>query len=379
VPRPETESVVQYAVDALQGVPAPLCVDLCTGSGTIAFALANELPGAVVHAVERDPTPWRGPAQRRHRVEAGDPGGAAAPRQRRGRPARLRRHAGPGHQQPAVRRDDRGAHPRPRGRRPRPRASRCGRARTGLDVDPAGRAGGPPAAQARAGCCRRALRPPGRRAPALLERPAAGPRSRTTATTPAATATSPRAGRGAADTYDVTDDSRAGCRGRRGAAARRARRAADRHGLRHRGRRVLARPRSSGCWRQGPRRDMPVPVLVGSWRGPRRPRRPRHADDAPLVEAFWPGPADAHRAGRAVAGLGPRARPAGTVAVRMPLHPVALDVLDETGPLAVSSANRTARRRRRRPRRPQEQLGASVASTSRPAAPAMPSPARSWT
>jgi release factor glutamine methyltransferase len=74
VPRPETESVVQYAVDALQGVPDPLCVDLCTGSGTIAFALANELPGAVVHAVERDPDAlaWtrRNAA---HRVEAGDP------------------------------------------------------------------------------------------------------------------------------------------------------------------------------------------------------------------------------------------------------------------------------------------------------------------
>jgi hypothetical protein len=61
VPRPETESVVQYALDALQGVPAPLCVDLCTGSGTIAFALANELPGAVVHASSATPTRWRGP------------------------------------------------------------------------------------------------------------------------------------------------------------------------------------------------------------------------------------------------------------------------------------------------------------------------------
>ena len=55
VPRPETESVVQFAVDALMGVDAPLCVDLCTGSGTIAFALANEVARATVHAVERDP------------------------------------------------------------------------------------------------------------------------------------------------------------------------------------------------------------------------------------------------------------------------------------------------------------------------------------
>ena len=74
VPRPETESVVQFAVDALRDVPNPLCVDLCAGSGTIAFALANELPGATVHAVERDPAAlaW---ARRNaaNRVKAGDP------------------------------------------------------------------------------------------------------------------------------------------------------------------------------------------------------------------------------------------------------------------------------------------------------------------
>ncbi len=58
VPRPETESVVQWALDALVATgPAPYAVvDLCTGSGTIALALADEMPpGAVVHAVERDP------------------------------------------------------------------------------------------------------------------------------------------------------------------------------------------------------------------------------------------------------------------------------------------------------------------------------------
>jgi release factor glutamine methyltransferase len=74
VPRPETESVVQFAVEALAGVADPLCVDLCTGSGTIAFALANELPGATVHAVERDPgaLEW---ARRNAaaRAKAGDP------------------------------------------------------------------------------------------------------------------------------------------------------------------------------------------------------------------------------------------------------------------------------------------------------------------
>jgi release factor glutamine methyltransferase len=76
VPRPETESVVQWAVDAVkaEGWTGPLCVDLCTGSGTMAFALANEVPGAVVHAVERDEgaLAWtRRNAE--NRVRAGDP------------------------------------------------------------------------------------------------------------------------------------------------------------------------------------------------------------------------------------------------------------------------------------------------------------------
>ena len=53
VPRPETESVVQWAVDRAQ--PGWLMVDLCTGSGTIALSLADEVPDAVVHAVELDP------------------------------------------------------------------------------------------------------------------------------------------------------------------------------------------------------------------------------------------------------------------------------------------------------------------------------------
>ena len=55
-PRPETESVVQAALDLVADVREPRCVDLCSGSGTVALALADELPeGATVHAVERDP------------------------------------------------------------------------------------------------------------------------------------------------------------------------------------------------------------------------------------------------------------------------------------------------------------------------------------
>lgn len=54
VPRPETEVVAQFAIDALQedASPSPIGVDLCTGSGAIALALATEVPRARIHAVE---------------------------------------------------------------------------------------------------------------------------------------------------------------------------------------------------------------------------------------------------------------------------------------------------------------------------------------
>ncbi|MEU0688999.1 peptide chain release factor N(5)-glutamine methyltransferase [Streptomyces uncialis] len=54
VPRPETESVVGWAIDAVRAmdVVEPLIVDLCTGSGAIALAMAQEVPRSKVHAVE---------------------------------------------------------------------------------------------------------------------------------------------------------------------------------------------------------------------------------------------------------------------------------------------------------------------------------------
>ena len=54
VPRPETESVVGWAIDAVRAmdVAEPCVVDLCTGSGAIALALAQEVPRSRVHAVE---------------------------------------------------------------------------------------------------------------------------------------------------------------------------------------------------------------------------------------------------------------------------------------------------------------------------------------
>ena len=57
VPRPETEQVAQFAIDALRAVAsaAPIGVDLGTGSGAIALALATEVPHARVLAVEKSP------------------------------------------------------------------------------------------------------------------------------------------------------------------------------------------------------------------------------------------------------------------------------------------------------------------------------------
>jgi release factor glutamine methyltransferase len=56
VPRPETEVLAGWGVDAARAVVAqgrePVVVDLCTGSGAIALAVATEVPQARVHAVE---------------------------------------------------------------------------------------------------------------------------------------------------------------------------------------------------------------------------------------------------------------------------------------------------------------------------------------
>ncbi len=90
---------------------------------------------------------------------------------------------------------------------------------------------------------------------------------------------------------------------------------------------------------KGRGRNSPVPVLVGSWQTldglvslvDERTRQ--------LVEAFWPGGLTlvVTHARSLTWDLGD-AR--GTVAVRMPLHPVAIELLERTGPMAVSSANR---------------------------------------
>jgi len=111
---------------------------------------------------------------------------------------------------------------------------------------------------------------------------------------------------------------------------------------------------------KGRGRDLPVPVLVGAWRGIDGLAEHVSSTLREVVERFWPGPLTVIV--RAAASLAwDLGQTRGTVAVRMPSHPVALAVLAETGPLAVSSANRTGLPPAMTAAEAQEQLGASVA------------------
>lgn len=91
---------------------------------------------------------------------------------------------------------------------------------------------------------------------------------------------------------------------------------------------------------KGRGREMPPPVLVSAATtlDALAVRVPGYA--RALVEAFWPGPLTlvCHQQTSLQWDLGDTR---GTVAVRMPDHEVAREILERTGPLAVSSANRT--------------------------------------
>lgn len=72
VARPETEVMVQDAVDWVrgQGMDSPVIVDLCTGSGAIALAVATEVSQARVHAVELSETAFELAVRNRESVGA---------------------------------------------------------------------------------------------------------------------------------------------------------------------------------------------------------------------------------------------------------------------------------------------------------------------
>lgn len=111
---------------------------------------------------------------------------------------------------------------------------------------------------------------------------------------------------------------------------------------------------------KGRGRDLPIPVLVGSAQTVEGLGYGLTKAARDLVEAFWPGsltvvvrhqPTLAWDLGDA----------GGTVALRMPLHPVAIELLRVTGPLGVTAANGPGGPLPRTMREAQDQLGASVA------------------
>jgi release factor glutamine methyltransferase len=55
VPRPETETVVERSLAAIAGIDAPRVLDVGTGTGAIALAIADEYPGALVTATDISP------------------------------------------------------------------------------------------------------------------------------------------------------------------------------------------------------------------------------------------------------------------------------------------------------------------------------------
>jgi L-threonylcarbamoyladenylate synthase len=111
---------------------------------------------------------------------------------------------------------------------------------------------------------------------------------------------------------------------------------------------------------KGRGRDMPVPVLVGATATLDGVAAKLDQAVRDLVEAFWPGGLTVvcHEQRSLAWDLGDTR---GTVAVRMPQHPVAIDLLTAIGPMAVSSANVTGRPAATTAAEAEEQLGESVA------------------
>ncbi len=110
---------------------------------------------------------------------------------------------------------------------------------------------------------------------------------------------------------------------------------------------------------KGRGRDMPLPVLVGSPRTISGLTFGLPSVAHALVEAFWPGGLTVvvRQAPSLVWDLGDTD---GSVALRMPLHPVAIELLTEVGPMAVSSANRSGELPATTVEEAQAQLGESV-------------------
>ena len=110
---------------------------------------------------------------------------------------------------------------------------------------------------------------------------------------------------------------------------------------------------------KGRGRNMPPPVLVGTARAAAALVDDLGTFGQDFIDEFWPGALTlVFRASPTL--LWDLGDTKGTVALRMPLHSVALDVLKQTGPLAVSSANRHGQPAAVSADEAQQQLGETV-------------------
>src|ERR1700728_2572453 len=110
---------------------------------------------------------------------------------------------------------------------------------------------------------------------------------------------------------------------------------------------------------KGRGRDMPPPVLVGTVRAATALVDDFGPFGQDLIDEFWPGGLTLVASATPTLALD-LGETRGTVAVRMPLHAAALDLLKKTGPMAVSSANTTGRPAATTVDEAMEQLGDSV-------------------
>jgi tRNA threonylcarbamoyl adenosine modification protein (Sua5/YciO/YrdC/YwlC family) len=105
--------------------------------------------------------------------------------------------------------------------------------------------------------------------------------------------------------------------------------------------------------------DQALPIMVGSVKAARALIGSPHPQGEALMEGFWPGPLTVVCPVQStlhwdIGGDGTH------VAVRMPLHPVALEVLQRVGPMAVIAANRSGQPAPRNCDAAEEQLGSTV-------------------
>jgi len=110
---------------------------------------------------------------------------------------------------------------------------------------------------------------------------------------------------------------------------------------------------------KGRGREMPPPVLVGSVRAATALIEDLGTYGQDLIDEFWPGALTlVCRANQNL--LWDLGETKGTVAVRMPMHELAVELLKETGPLAVSSANLSGQPAARTADEAQKMLGDAV-------------------